>query len=157
MKLNEFVKEINSQEFLWCKYRNTYGVLYDRCMLVFLDNVDKLNTNKQNKQGKNSMVLSETKEIQAIDIKELTPAARTGRVINEKDRVLECFSTESMQMWFNQDLLRWFSPSAKYYFFEDGWHRNQLYVVEKNKIIAMVLKISDKYISSRRIQRKKGR
>lgn len=146
MKQNDFIKEINTQDFLWCKSRNIYGVLYKGCLLVFLENADKLNTQKEYKQGKNSVVLNETKEIQAIEIKELTTAERTGDIITEKDRVLERISSETMEMWFDTELLKWFSPSAKYYFFEDGWHKKQLYIVEKNKIVAMLLKVSDDYI-----------
>lgn len=153
MKQNDFIKEINTQDFLWCKSRNIYGVLYKGCLLVFLENADKLNTQKEYKQGKNSVVLNETKEIQAIDIKELTPAGRTGDIITEKDRILERISSGTMEMWFDAELLKWFSPSVKYYFLEDGWHKKQLYTVEKNKIVAMLLKVSDDYI--RRIKGKK--
>ena len=156
MKQNDFIKEINTQDFLWCKSRNIYGVLYKGCLLVFLENADKLNTQKEYKQGKNSVVLNETKEIQAIDIKELTPAERTGDIITEKDRVLERISSEAMEMWFDTELLKWFSPSAKYYFFEDGWRKKQLYIVEKNKIVAMLLKVSDDYIHKLN-RKKKGR
>ena len=156
MKQNDFIKEINKQDFLWCKNKSIYSVLYKGCLLVFLENADKLNTQKEYKQGKNSVVLNETKEIQAINIKELTPAGRTGDIITEKDRVLERISSGTRDMWFDTGLLKWFSPSAKYYFFEDGWHKKQLYIVEKNKIVAMLLKVSDDYIQKVN-SKKKGR
>lgn len=133
MKLNDFVKAINKQDFLWCKHRNIYGVVYDKCLLVFLENADSLNTRKQFKQTRNSKVLNETQEIQAINIKELTPAVRTGDILYEKDRVLERFSSDSMDMWFNQDLLRWFSPSVQYFFSRTAGIRSSFTLLKRIK------------------------
>lgn len=139
------------EEVFYCAHNGQEAVLYRKCVLYLLP---KGSAKKIRDATEGKIVRKAAKaiknELSAIDRNQLSedymalakPTKRTAHIgkMDKKREIVE-LKTENTSKWVDKDYMNSFGRKCEFYFAEDGWHGDQIYVAEKGKVVGMIMRV----------------
>ena len=153
MKVATIIKQCSQkgEEVFYCTHDGKEAILYRQCVLYLMpkgtaqkirDRTDGKITRKAAKAIKYELTDIDKIQLSSEYMILTTPSKRTAH-IGKKDNRREIveLKAEKNSKWVDKEYMDSFGSKCEFYFYEDGWHRNQIYVTEKGKVIGMIMQV----------------
>lgn len=151
MRIAAIIKRCSqpNEDIYYCAYGEREAILYRQCVLYLMPKGTAAKIRDKTAGKITRKILSSVKkELEVIDrhtredYMERANVTDTTDIIGKKRIEVIKLESEKREKWVNKEYLESFGTTCEFYFAEDGWCPNQVYVTEKGVFVGMIMRVA---------------